>query len=90
MANVETKAKSLLVFSGKRKVTHKELLIHIRDNFADCELVSTILDMASKINRINVNAIIDRVPCEILSRKTKDFLLELIIAKRQLVEEVFA
>jgi len=89
MANVETKAKSLLVFSGKRKVTHKELLTHIRDNFADSELVSTILGMASKINRTNVNDIIDQVPCEMLSRKSKYFLLELIIAKRQLVEEVF-
>jgi len=89
MANVETKAKSLLVFSGKRKVTHKELLIHIRNNFAQSELVSTVLGMASKINRTNVNAIIDQVPCKILSRKKKDFLLELIIAKRQLVEEVF-
>jgi len=90
MANVETKAKSLLVFSGKRKVTQKELLIHIRDNFADGELVRTILGMTSKIDRTNVNAIIDRVPFEILSRRKKDFLLELIIAKRQLVEEVFA
>ena len=35
------------------------------------------------------NAIINRVPDEILSKRKKDYLLELIISKRRLLEEVF-
>lgn len=89
MANVDTKAKSLLVFSGKRKVTHSELMAHIRDNFASSDLIRTILGMTSQMSRANLNAIINRVPDEILSKRKKDYLLELIISKRRLLEEVF-
>jgi len=89
MANVDTKAKSLLVFSGKRKVTHKELMIHVKDNFANSELLRKILGMTSQMSRANLNAIINRVPGEVLSKRKKAYLLELIISKRQLLEEVF-
>ncbi len=88
-ANIDSKAKSLVSFYGRKRPTHKEVLTHIRDNFSNDAMVKAVNSIHDQVNRNNLDAIMKRVPEHIMDEVKKEFVGELILAKKEIILGVF-